>query len=387
MALHFVQARTNPELQRAYFRITMPEGWQHVAGVLRHTFPRGGVSVQGTPEQIALLRQNRSLEFRGFASQWPLTPVAAVLDRKASSELPSAHRASLRTCVLANYDLPQVWYGMKQLYRDPGLTSTSGGAGVNVAVLDTGAKTTHPDISRRITRCRDATGLRIKNGCTDRDGHGTNVASIIAADSGADGRGIWGAAPQANLWVYKVCSSSCWSDDIARALYEVTDLGAQVVNMSFGGSGLASDEKAALDYAADHGVLLVAAAGNEGPQGASMSYPAAYSRVMGVAAIDENEATADFSSRGVNDGDFLVEDRELDVAAAGVEILGAYKDGCYAYYWGTSQASPHVAGLAAKLWQGTGSATRAYLQNRARLHDLATVGDDTQTGFGLPTIP
>ena len=103
--------------------------------------------------------------------------------------------------------------------------------------------------------------------------------------------------------------------------------------------------------------------------------------------IDINYDTASFSSRGINDGDYVVEERELDMAAAGVHVLGAYNDGCYAWYDGTSQASPHVAGMAAKLWQGDGFSTRTYLQNRARQYDLNGAGYDTETGFGLPIVP
>lgn len=374
------------DLERAYFRIVTPAGEPAVAGIARHEFPGQVVSVQAKPAVIAALERNPNLEFRGYASKWQLDPLQATLDGKGGTPGPNAKPGG-RACVLSDFGLPQVWYGVKQVYNNPNLTSTSGGTDVDVAVFDTGAKKTHPDISRRIERCRDATGTGIKNGCDDRDGHGTNVSSIIAADTGSDGRGIWGVAPQAGLWIYRVCSTFCWSDDVARAMFEATDLGADVINMSFSGPGLAADEQAALDYAHSRGVLLVASAGNSGPDPNTIGYPAAYVKVMGIAAIDEREATADFSSRGINDGDYVAEERELDMAAAGVKILGAYKDGCYAYYWGTSQAAPHVSGLGAKLWQGSGAATRTFLQNRARLHDLNGPGDDPQTGFGLPTVP
>lgn len=402
-------AKDSDEVQRAYFRILNPQGEKSVLNYVRHDFPGQVVSVQANVHNIEALKENPNLEFRGYASKWELVPIGQALDGRGGVSGPTGKpycgdgkcnggetQATCpgdcgggggRVCYLSDYGLDQVQYGMKQLYQDPNLTQTSGGAGVNVAVLDTGAKTTHPDISQRIQKCRDATSTRIKNSCADNNGHGTNVASIIAADAGADGLGIYGVAPAANLWIYKVCGAYCWSDDVARALYELTDQGANVVNMSFGGSGLASDEKAALDYAYGKGVLLVAAAGNSGPGADTIGYPAAYIKVMGIAAIDSSYATADFSSRGVNDGDYVIEEREIEMAAAGVKVLGAYKNGCYAWYWGTSQASPHVAGLAAKLWQGSGIATRTYLQNRAKLYDLNGAGDDTQTGFGLPTVP
>lgn len=372
---------TLPEdIQRAYFRVVHHDGNQVVRSITRHSFPGNVVSIEAPASTIAILQQNPHLEFRGNVSRWQFDPPGQTFSHRGTA-------AGSRACVLSNYGLEQVPYGMKQLYRDPRLSQTAGGAGIDVAVLDTGVLKTHPDLTRRIERCRDATGTRIRNGCSDRDGHGTNVASIIAADAGADGRGLWGVAPHADLWIYKVCGRSCWSDDVARALYEVTDLGAEVVNMSFGGNGLAADEKAALDYAASRGVLLVAAAGNSGPGANTIGYPGADTKVMGIAAIDENTIVADFSSRGVNDGDYVVEEREVEMAAAGVKVLGAYKDGCYAWYWGTSQATPHVSGLAAKLWQGSGPTTRTFLQNRAQVTDLDVPGDDQATGFGLPTVP
>jgi len=404
-------AKNSDEVQRAYFKVLNSRGEKSVLNYARHNFPDQVVSVQGNVNTIEALKKNANLEFRGYASKWSLTPLPQVLqgnngkanpkgkpycgDGKCTgqetpencSEDCTGGGPAQRVCYLSDYGLDQVQYGMKQLYQDQNLTQTSGGAGVNVAVLDSGAKTDHPDISQRIQKCRDTTGRKVKNSCADNDGHGTNVASIIAADAGADGLGIYGVAPAANLWIYKVCGAFCWSDDIARALYEVADSGADVVNMSFGGSGLASDEKAALDYAYGKGVLLVAAAGNSGPGANTIEYPAAYVKVMGIAAIDASYNTTDFSSRGINDGDYVIEEREVEMGAAGDEVLGAYKDGCYAWYWGTSQASPHVAGLAAKLWQGNGISTRTYLQNRAKLYDLNGAGDDTQTGFGLPTVP
>ena len=375
------------DAERAYFAFKNETGRAAVQNYLRHSFPGNVVSVQANSKTIEALENNPNLEFRGYASKWQLVPVVSTLNGRGGTPGPTAKPPSGRACLLSDYGLPQVWYGTKQIYNNPNVTSTSGGAGVNLGIFDTGAKTNHPDISRRIEKCRDATGTGIKNGCSDRDGHGTNVASIAAADSGADGKGLWGIAPQADLWIYKVCGAYCWSDDVARALYEATDLGVNVINMSFGGSGLADDEKVAIDYATSLGVLIVASAGNSGPGANTIGYPAAYQKVMATAAINENEATADFSSRGINDGDYVIEEREVETGAAGVRVLGAYKDGCYAYYWGTSQASPHVAGLAAKLWQGNGSSTRTYLQNRAKLHDLNGPGDDPETGFGLPTVP
>lgn len=259
----------------------------------------------------------------------------------------------------------------------------SGGAGINVAVLDTGVMVDHLDLD--VALCKDATKRGIKNGCGDNNGHGTHVSGTIAANGGADGLGIFGVAPEVNLWMVKVCGNAgCWGDDIAEAIRYVTDRGADIISMSLGGDTESSLIKNAITYATDNGVLVIAAAGNDGPNDGSIDYPGANVNVVAVGAINVNENVPSWSSRGVNDGDYVIEVREVELGAPGVSVESTYKNGCYAYGSGTSMATPHVAGLAAKLWKGSASATRTYLQELAKNHDLHTIGDDTATGFGLP---
>lgn len=263
----------------------------------------------------------------------------------------------------------------------------SGGAGVNVTVLDTGVNKNHLDLSVKL--CKDATKSGIQNGCSDRNGHGTHVSGTIAANGGADGKGIFGVAPQANLWMVKVCGSggSCWSDDIATAIRYAADQGTNIISMSLGSNSESTLIRDAITYAVGKGVLVVAAAGNDGPEDGSIDWPGANAAVVAVGAIDSAEAVASWSSRGVNDGDYVKEAREVEFGAPGVSVLSTWSNGCYATLSGTSMATPHVSGLAAKLWQGSAAATRQYLQDMAKLHDLHTAGDDTATGFGLPVSP
>lgn len=281
----------------------------------------------------------------------------------------------VRTC----YPTAQSPYGVLMV------NGGSGGAGVNVAVLDSGVNTDHSDLE--ISLCADTTKRGIKSGCTDNNGHGTHVAGTIAANGGADGQGIYGVAPEANLFMIKVCGASgmCWSDDMAEAIYYATDNGANIISMSIGSDAESSLIRDAIDYATANGVLVVAAAGNDGPQEGSIDYPGANAKVVAVAAIDASENVADWSSRGINDGDYVVEVMEVEFAAPGVSVESTYKDGCYALMSGTSMATPHISGLAAKLWQGDAASTRLYLQNISR--DIWTIGDDPATGFGLPVAP
>jgi subtilisin len=262
----------------------------------------------------------------------------------------------------------------------------SGGAGVTVAVLDTGVFKDHLDLDVKL--CKDATKRGIKNGCNDNNGHGTHVSGTIAANGGADGLGIMGAAPSANLWMIKVCGNAgCWTDDIAAAITYATDQGANIISMSLGGDSKSSLITNAVDYAVQNDVLVVAAAGNDGPSGGSIDYPGAYVKVVAVGAIDQSQNVPSWSSRGINDGDYVVEEKEVEFGAPGVSVESTWNNGGYNVISGTSMATPHVSGLAAKLWQGNGADTRTYLQNLAIPNDLLPLGDDPATGFGLPIAP
>jgi subtilisin len=265
----------------------------------------------------------------------------------------------------------------------------SGGSGVYVAVLDTGVDTDHMDLVSNIFDCVSKVTHFIPDSknCEDGHGHGTHTAGTIAANGGTDGLGIYGVAPEAKLIVVKVCDRRgwCYGDDIASGIYYATDKGANIISMSIGGDEPDTQILTAIDYAVNNGVLVVAAAGNDGPEDGSIDYPGAYYKVVAVGAIDVNEQVPDWSSRGINDGDYIVEEKEIEFGAPGVSVESTYNDGCYAYMSGTSMATPHVSGLAAKLWQGSASTTRDYLHEIAK--DIWKEGDDTATGFGLPIAP
>lgn len=313
----------------------------------------------------------------------------------------------------------QTPWGIETIYGDSTIASTSGGAGIKVAVVDTGI-TTHPDFANKdvngdgtadtkIAQCLDYTGKNVKNSCKDGNGHGTHVAGTIAANAGTDNLGIYGVAPQATLLIYKVCNNggTCSGDAIASAIIKATDDGANIISISLGGSSLSTAEKNAIDYAVSNGVLVVAAAGNSGPSIDSINYPAAYHKVVAVAALQQNGnelKVPDFSSRGLDVLSFDEStDRLVEVAAPGVSIESTWKDGGYKTISGTSMATPHISGLAAKIWSqgqadvnGDGVTTsqelRDWLHNSAANFDItlgqhARVGYDPAAGIGLPQIP
>lgn len=284
-------------------------------------------------------------------------------------------------------------WGVKTIYNDPLLAKSSGGSGVRVAVLDTGVLRTHFDLKNRIAGCKDFTNAKIPmvdDKCDDKNGHGTHVTGIIAADGGSDGLGIYGVAPEAEILAYKVCGNngSCWADDIAVALREAADNGAQIINLSLGSDAPSQLITDAVSYAIAKNVLVVAAAGNDGPYIGSIDYPGADPNVIGVGAIDIGWKIPDWSSRGINSSTvpYVMEEQDIEFAAPGVNIESTWKDGGYAIMSGTSMATPFVAGLAAKLWQADAlspdTATRDILHNHSA--DLPPLLDDDSSGWGLP---
>lgn len=263
----------------------------------------------------------------------------------------------------------------------------SGGAGIKVAILDTGVAK-HSDL--KVETCKDATKRSLSSGCDDKNGHGTHVAGIVAANGGADGLGILGVAPDATLWAIKVCRAdgTCWADDVAEGIYYAVNNGANIISMSFGANSDISLISSAIAYGVQHGVLFVAAAGNDGPADGTIDWPAANAKVIAVGALDSSDSIAAWSSRGINyqTMPYSVEERDIEFAAPGVDVESTWNDGCYRTLSGTSMAASHVAGLAAKVWQGSAAATRNYLQYIARYNyaDIGDAGDDSAAGFGLP---
>jgi subtilisin len=300
----------------------------------------------------------------------------------------------------------QVPFGIRAVYGGDETPTPSGGSNVTVAVVDTGVDTDHPDLRDRVALCLDFTGDRVRERCTDEHGHGTHVAGTIAADGGADGRGIYGVAPEAEIFALKACGpeGQCAVDPLSEAVRTATDRGADIVVLSLGGRSEPRIE-AATEYATDRGVAVVAASGNTGPEPGSILYPAAHPNVIAVGAIGprtddrvsaDNYQVPEFSSRGVEEPFSNESDASIDVAAPGVAVLSPVPDGEYATKTGTSMAAPHVAGLAAKILAGASeplspSELRAELHGRAPRYDVtagrhARAGYDPAAGFGVATV-
>ncbi len=236
----------------------------------------------------------------------------------------------------------QKQWNMERINAPTGWDITTGSPKVIIAILDTGIDLAHADLAGRIIG--GASLVRSSLSLQDPNGHGTRVASVAAA-TGNNGIGITSIDWQASIMPVKVLDSEGFGYDsrlIAGLLWAV-DHGADVVNMSLGGTYENALLRDAVTYAYDHGVTLVASAGNDYEYYNAVEYPAAYPHVLAVAATNRQDEHAAFSTSGYF----------VDVAAPGVDIyaatLSSALEDAYANNSGTSQAAPHVAGLAALL--------------------------------------
>jgi subtilisin len=362
---------------------------------VRHDFSEEGFTTTVTPKQLENLKKMKSVE---------VTEVNKV-------QLEWFQEAG-DVSALATVPSDQTPWGIEAIYNNSAITSTSGGAGIRVAVLDTGVYTNHIDLEGQTEQCKDFTqsGAPIVNGtCNDGNGHGTHVAGTILAHGGYDGLGIYGVAPDAKLWAYKVLldSGSGYSDDIATAIRHAADEGTRlgvkvIISMSLGSSTKDTLISSAVDYAYSKGALVVAAAGNSGYNPNTINYPGALVNAVAVAALENvisngNYRVADFSSRGnpATAGDYVIQERDVEVSAPGRNVESTWNDGNYRTISGTSMATPHISGLAAKIWAAhptwTNANVRAELQNRAKTNDIkggyyAGTGDDIASGFGFPRV-
>lgn len=254
----------------------------------------------------------------------------------------------------ADIDAPEAW------------AITTGASTIKIAILDTGIDPAHPDLKNKLVGNKNFTD---SGSSDDFYGHGTHVAGIAAAETD-NGLGVAGVGYNCSLMNVKVLNDSgggyySW---IAKGIEWATDQGAKVINMSLGAKQKSRALEDAVNYAWIHGVVVVAAAGNDGNP--SPNYPAKYENCLAVAATDSKDQKASFSQYG----DWV------DVAAPGVDIFSTFpiddfvlrdkygKEYYYDFGSGTSMATPFVSGLAGLLWaQGytTNADVRAQIEATA----------------------
>ncbi len=247
----------------------------------------------------------------------------------------------------------------------------TGGDDITIAVIDTGVDLDHPDLQANIVPGHDF--VNDDELADDDNSHGTHVAGIAAA-AGDNGVGIAGISWRAKIMPLKMLDANGNGStfDLAEAIYYAADNGANIINMSLGGTcGSWPDVEAAVSYAVSKGLLLVAASGN---LNAAVFCPAALEGVLAVAATTDTDARW----VGSNYGD------SLDVSAPGDSIYSTINNGGYGYKTGTSMASPHVAGLAALIWSYESTLTAGQLEQfiEDTSDDLGDPGWDFLYGAG-----
>ncbi|WP_433333020.1 S8 family peptidase [Spirillospora sp. CA-294931] len=239
--------------------------------------------------------------------------------------------------------------------RVPKAWRWSRGAGVMVAVLDTGVDRRHPDLEGRVVSGPDLTGGTRRPGGRFWGLHGTSMASIISGHGHGPGQqeGVIGVAPQSRVLSVRVT----WENDdplrkdggetgrnrdtVAQGIRYAVDQGAKIINMSLGGGRQfydgSSSEESAIKYALSRGVVLIASAGNDGSGPNRKNFPAAYPGVIAVGALDRGLRLWKDSNRRPY----------VAVCAPGVEIVSADAEDGYVVGTGTSPSSAIVAGVAA----------------------------------------
>jgi thermitase len=265
----------------------------------------------------------------------------------------------------------QAWH-LAKIRAGDAWETTTGSPSVVIAIVDTGIDYTHPDLSGKVT-------LGYDYGSSDSDpkdtqGHGTHVAGIAAAKAG-NGIGSAGVCPSCQLMAVKVFpdgSSSASSFAVAQGITWAVDHGADVINLSLGGTGASTVQRTAVDYAWSRGVVVVAAAGNSATS--TQHFPAAFPNAIAVGSTTSADALSSFSNFGA----------WVDLTAPGSSILSSVMGGSYQFWSGTSMASPVVAGAAGLAFSGlagaTASSVRAALEQAVT--DLGAPGKDATFGFG-----
>jgi subtilisin family serine protease len=229
------------------------------------------------------------------------------------------------------------------------------GAGVGIAILDTGIDPEHVDFAGRIAGMADFTG----EGVVDLNGHGTHVAGIACGDGQADNGTYRGVAPGADLYVAKVLdrSGAAYMSDVMAGIDWAVQQDVHVLNLSLSGPAPGDGTDAlseACDLVAERGFVVCVAAGNSGPEPSSIGPPGCARQVITVGASTDADTVMEASSRGpTSDGrtkpDVLFPGTGIVSCRAQDTALGNPLNSAYTEMSGTSMATPHASGVAALL--------------------------------------
>ncbi|MFJ7467841.1 S8 family serine peptidase [Peribacillus frigoritolerans] len=262
----------------------------------------------------------------------------------------------------------------KKLGTGAAWTKSMGSKELIVAIIDDGIDRNHEDLKGRIVNAYDT--IRNRKHIIPKGEHGTHIAGIIAG-SANNGIGGTGVAPNVKLMPINVFDGE-YADtaDIIDAIHYAVQQKANIINMSLGDTSYSESLNKAVQEAYKKGVLIVAAAGNEGDMGKNVQrvYPAAFSHVISVAATNSSDKRPSYSNYHST----------VDIAAPGDDILSTLPNDKYGWMSGTSMATPMVAGVAALIWSHEPKLNKTEVEYRLydSAVDLGTKGKDIYYGNG-----
>lgn len=204
----------------------------------------------------------------------------------------------------------------------------------------------------------------------DGSGHGSSVASLIAANKNE--KGITGINPNVDIYSYRVLDDANQApvSRVIEAIYMAIDQNVNIINMSFGMADSSEALEEAIHIAKEKGILIIAAAGNTGEKG--VQYPAAYEEVMAVGAVNKDGEVEDYSAKG----------REVEVVAPGELVKTTGFIGSEEVTSGTSLAAPQVTAVASLIWQRDSRMSADFV--RGLLDESANLyGNTSEYGNGL----
>jgi len=297
--------------------------------------------------------------------------VSANLSKKAYNELMRDSRVERISADPRRYILAQsAPFGIGMVQADQLVQSNK--TNRKVCIIDTGYDLGHEDLPTDVTG--QANNSLVGSWNNDGHGHGTHVAGTIA---GLDNTvGVVGVHPDMDLHIVKIFNDSGnWTSasDLIAGIQQSEDAGANIVSMSLGGSGSSASEANSMQGFVDRGMMLIAAAGNDG--NSSLSYPASYDAVMSVAAVDSSSNVASFSQYN----------SQVEIAAPGVSVNSTLPGNSYAAWNGTSMATPHVSGVAALVWSFHTNCTNENIRKAINdtAQDRGAAGRDNFYGNGI----
>jgi subtilisin family serine protease len=353
----------------------------------------GHKQANGAVPLVTVERSGRHLKFTttDVASADQAAAVAASASQGsdllsvAAAEPVQALEATTSTATTVSTDPMRVQQWALDKANFESVWPTTNGAGITVAVVDTGVQADHPDLEGQVLpgyqKWTDGTGTSFDGPMDpsfDNNGHGTHVAGIIAALAD-NSVGVAGAAPGVKILPVKVlnASGSGWDADVAAGIDWAVSNGANVINLSLGG-GQSPTIGAAIDNAVANNVMVFAAGGNGGV-GASPSYPGAEPNAIGVASVDQSLARSSYSTTG----------SYIDVAAPGRAVLSTYLSSGYTTLSGTSMATPYAAAAGALLRAEHPTWNVAQVRDRllTTADDLGVSGRDSEYGCGFIDPP